>query len=215
MNELIIIGAGGFGREVAWLVERINAELPRWKLVGFVDDDREKTGLTINGHTVLGTTDVLEEYGKCKLVCAVGFAQTRRKIVEKIKRRFPKAEFATLIDPDAIISDLNTVGDGCIICAGNILTVNITIGDHVIINLSSTVGHDAVISDYVTVYPGVNVSGFVTIGEATEIGTGTQILPGKNVGKESLIGAGAVVINDIPDRCTAVGCPAKPIKMHE
>lgn len=73
--------------------------------------------------------------------------------------------------------------------------------------------NDDIIHDYVTIYPNVNVSGNVEVGECSELGTGMQIIQGKNIGKESIIGAGAVVIRDIPDKCTAVGSPARVIKI--
>lgn len=108
-----------------------------------------------------------------------------------------------------------TIGEGSIICAGTILTVDISIGNHVIINLDCTLGHDDIIHDFVTIYPSVNISGNIVVGECVELGTGMQIIQGKNIGKESIIGAGAVVVRYIPDRCTAVGSPAKPIKFFE
>ena len=111
-----------------------------------------------------------------------------------------------------ILSDRVQIGASTIICAGTIITVDIRIGDHVIINLDCTLGHDDIIRDYVTIYPSVNVSGNVEVGECSKFGTGMQIIQGKNIGTESIIGAGAVVIRDIPDRCTAVGSPAKVIK---
>ena len=95
------------------------------------------------------------------------------------------------------------------------MTVNISIGEHVIINLDCTVGHDAILDDFVTLYPSVNVSGATRVGRCTELGTGVQIIEGKTVGSYSVIGAGSVVIKDIPERCTAVGSPAKPIKFFE
>ena len=69
--------------------------------------------------------------------------------------------------------------------------------------------------DFVTIYPSVNVSGNVTISECVELGTGMQIIQGKTIGTESIIGAGAVVVRDIPQKCVAVGSPAKPIKYFE
>ena len=130
----------------------------------------------------------------------------------KIKNSNSDIKFATLIDPSVEKSDYVTIGEGTIICAHTIITVNIEIGNHVIINLDCTVGHDDIIQDFVTLYPSVNVSGNVNIGHGSELGTGMQIIQGKKIGEYSIVGAGAVVVKDIPDRCTAVGSPAKPIK---
>ena len=94
------------------------------------------------------------------------------------------------------------------------LTVDIKLGCHNIIDVNSTVGHDAVLKDYVTLYPSVNVSGSTIINEGVELGTGTQVIQGKTIGADTIIGAGAVVVRDIPANCTAVGVPAKVIKQR-
>ena len=214
MNKLIIIGASGFGREVAWLAERINAIKPTWDLLGFIDDNPDLAGSLINGYPVLGNTSSVSGYDDSFFVCAVGASRTREIIVDKIKAVKPNVNFATLIDPSVELSELVQIGEGSIICAHTILTVNIKIGSHVIINLDCTVGHDAVLKDFVTLYPSVNVSGATVIGHCSELGTGMQIIQGKTVGDRSIVGAGAVVVKDIPDDCTAVGSPAKPIKFH-
>lgn len=214
MKDLIIIGASGFGREVAWLVERINAQEPAWKLLGFIDDNQSIQGKHINGYAVLGTTSAIADYPDAYLVCAVGAAKVRKNIIERIKENY-NVKFATLIDPSVERSDYLNIGAGSIICAHSILTVNIEIGNHVIINLDCTVGHDVKLKDYVTVYPSVNVSGNVLIGECVELGTGTQIIQGKEIGSETIVGAGAVVVKDLPAKCTAVGSPARPIKFFD
>ena len=212
MRKLYIIGAGGFGREVAWLVERINEEKHIWNLQGFIDDNIENQGKIIDGYKVLGGCDYfqnLEDDIWC--VCAVGSAKTRRNIVEKISN-LKNIHFAILIDPSVMHSNYIDVGEGSIVCAGTILTVDISLGKHVIINLDCTIGHDVKIDDYVTVYPSANISGNVTIGTCTELGTGTQIIQGKNVASKVIIGAGTVVIRDLTESGTYVGNPAKKIK---
>lgn len=212
MKDLIIFGASGFGREVAWVVERINKNNPTWNLLGFIDDDDSIQDSSINGYKVLGKTEVAKEYPDVFFVCAVGASMIREKIIKNLKSVNPNIKFATLIDPSVELSDFVTIGEGTIICAHTIITVNINIGKHVIINLDCTIGHDAILNDYVTLYPSVNVSGITNIGYAVELGTGMQIIQGKSIGNYSIVGAGAVVVNDLPEKCTAVGCPAKAIK---
>ncbi len=215
MEDLIIFGAGGFGREVAWAVERINKVKPTWNLLGFMDDNDDIQGTAINGYDVLGKSSDVGKYPDSFFVCAVGAAKTKEKIVNSMKALNPDIKFGTVIDPTAEISDYVTVGEGSIICAHALITVNIEIGSHVIVDVDSTVGHDAVLNDYVMLYPSVNVSGNTNIRKAVQIGTGAQIIQGLNIGEYSIIGAGAVVVRDIPSNCTAVGCPAKPIKYHK
>lgn len=215
MKELIIIGASGFGREVAWLVERINVKEPSWVIKGFLDDNEAIHGLLIGGYPVLGGCEKACEYPDAYYVCAVGAAKVRRCIIKKLESLIPNPNYATLIDPSVLISDRVEMGCGCMICAGNIITVDIIIGNHVIVNLDCTIGHDAIIHDFVTLYPSVNVSGITEIDECVELGTGVQIIQGKKIGIETIVGAGAVVVKDLPEKCTAVGSPAKPIKFHE
>lgn len=211
MKDLIIVGAGGFGREIAWLSERMNEASPTWNLLGFIDDNPDFKGKMIGGYSVLGGCGVSSEYPNAWYVCAIGCAVVRRKIVQKINSLIP-ARYATLIDPSTLISKRVSVGEGCIICAGNIITTDITIGNHVIVNLDCTIGHDAIIEDFVTLYPSVNVSGTTTINSCTEIGTGAQIIQGRRIESNTIIGAGAVVVDDIRKPGTYVGVPAKKIK---
>lgn len=212
MNNLIIFGASGFGREVAWVVERINVVKPTWNLIGFMDDEQSIQGNNINGYKVLGKAEDAKAFPDTYFVVAVGSSRIREKIVNKLKNINPNIMFATVIDPSAEISSHVDIGEGTIICQHTIITVNISIGSHVVINFDCTVGHDAFINDFVTLYPSVNVSGSTCIGYGVELGTGMQIIQGKNIGDNSIVGAGSVVINDLPEKCTAVGCPAKPIK---
>lgn len=211
MKKLIIIGASGFGREVAWLVERINKQIPTWDLLGFLDDNPSIVETTVNGYKVLGTTSDIMKYSDTYFICAIGSSQIRKKVVKKCKN----LQFAKLIDPSVEISELTEVGEGSIICAHSIITVNVKIGTHAIINLDCTIGHDSILDDFVTLYPSVNVSGNTVLGECSEIGTGSQIIQGRTIGRRTIVGAGAVVIKDLPNDCTAIGVPAKPIKFNE
>lgn len=210
MKDLYIIGAGGFGREVAWIVERINSIKPTWNLKGFIDDNETLWGSKEGEYHVFGGCEYLSALEDVYAVCAVGSSNVRKKIIEKLKDTSVK--FATLVDPSVLYSNSVKIGEGAIVCAGTIITVNANIGDHVIVNLDCTIGHDAVIDDFVTIYPSVNVSGNVLIGECSELGTGTQIIQGKKVISNTIIGAGAIVVKDCIESGTYVGSPAKKIK---
>ena len=221
MKKLYIIGSSGFGKQILWLAKRVNEDSvsklgsPAWDIVGFIDDNESLCGTVQDGFPVLGGCDYLGSLGEdVYVVIAIGSAKVKKIVAEKLSQ-YSNVKFATLIDPSAILSDRIKIGEGCLICARSILTVNVTIGNHVIINLDCTISHDAIVGDYVTVSPGVNITGNVNIGELAEIGVGTKIIQGKRIGKQSIIGAGAIVVKDIPERCTAVGTPAKPIKFFE
>lgn len=215
LKKLYIVGSGGFGREVLWLAKRINDVSPEWNIMGFIDDDETLHGSMQDGYPVLGGCSylgMLQE--EAYVVIAIGSSKVKKKMTKKLEH-YDNVKFATLVDPSVILSDRVNLGEGCIICAGTIVTVDVMIGRHVIINLDCTLGHDDVIGDYVTVYPSVNISGIVHVGAEVELGTGTQIIQGKTIGEKSILGAGAVVTHDIPENCVAVGSPAKPIKFFE
>lgn len=210
-TDLVILGAGGFGREV---LSQLKDTCHSYNILGFIDDTPELKGATVSGIPVLGGIDKLKySIQPFNVVIAIGNSNARKKIYEDIKMN-SNLTFPNIIMDGVKISDSVRMGQGCIICYSNILTVDIEIGDFVVINLDCTVGHDAKLLDYVTLYPSVNVSGNVTIGQLTEVGTGVNIIQGKMIGEKTIIGAGSVVIQNLPDNCTAVGAPAKPIKYH-
>lgn len=213
IKDLVIIGAGGFGREIAWLVEDINKDTKKFNLLGFIDDDSSKKGSMLNGYEVLGDLSYFESNKDVMYVCAIGNARIKSNMVKRCDELGIKA--ATLIHPNVHISNEVEIGDGIIICAGCIVTVNIKLGRFVTVNLLSTIGHDVEIDDFVTIYPGVCVSGNCHLGKAVEVGTKTAIIQGLNVGENTIIGAGSVVVKSLPKNCTAVGIPAKAIKYFE
>ncbi|WP_310829920.1 acetyltransferase [Paenibacillus pedocola] len=215
MQDLVLIGAGGFGREVAWLVSNINKVQETWNIIGFIDENPSLKGSTINGYPVLGGIEWLESTDKpISVCCTIGNTILREKMITKASNSL-NVSFATLIDPSVILSEWVEIGEGSIICAGTILTVNIKVGRHVIINLDCTIGHDAIINDFCTLYPSVNVSGSTIVKSNVEVGTGTQIIQGITIEEGTIVGAGAVVVKSLPANCTAVGSPAKPIKYNK
>ena len=214
MEKVVIVGAGGLGREVKWLIDRINQASMTWDLIGFVDDGITE-GTEVAGIPVIGGVNTLLEMDDAfSVVCAIASPRVRKEITERLRQK-DTFKFPTLIDPSVKMSSSVKLGDGCIICVSNTLTIDITIGDFTIINPASTVGHDASIGAFVTIYPGCNISGNVHIGQLCEIGTGTQVIQGILIGDSTVVGAGSVVIRDLPGHCTAVGVPAEPIKFHE
>lgn len=213
MKKIVIIGAGGFAREVAWLLEEINIVKKDWVLLGFIDEDPKNHGKILNGYPVLGNFDCIRtSYNQLFSICAVGSPNAKYRLVEKAE--MVGLKFVNIIHPGVRLSKFTEIGVGNIICAGSIISTNVTIGNHVSINPSSTVGHDSVIGDYSTILWSVNISGNCKVETGCDIGTNASIIQGIKIGSWSVIGAGAVVVRDIPSNCTAVGIPAKPIKFH-
>lgn len=209
MKDIVIIGAGGFGREVEWLIERINKINKEWNILGFVDDNIEKNMSVGNSKVIYNINDLININRELNVVIAIGNAKIRKLLFDKLKNNI-NINFPNLIDPSVIVENIN-IGKGNIICAGTIITVNVKIKDFTIINLDCTIGHDDIINEFVTIYPSVNVSGNVEIGEGTEVGTGTQIIQGKTICNNCVIGAGAVVVKNIEEEGTYVGVPARKL----
>lgn len=211
MKDIVIIGAGGFGREIAWLIEEINEVKKEWNIIGFIDDAEEKQNELINGYKVLGSIDFIKKRKDIYYVIAIGNSKVREKVAKDISNY--NDNIATLIHPSVIMNKKNNeIGKGVVICAGSVLTVNINLGNFVIVNLDCTIGHDVIIEDFVTIYPSTNISGCCTIGKFSELGTGTQVIQGVNICKHVIVGAGAVVIRDIEKSGTVVGVPARFVK---
>lgn len=213
MKKIAIIGAGGFGREVKMLIDQINAVSSKYEFIGYYDDGKEK-GTIINGFPVLGKVSDLNAVSKViSVVLALGNPNYKKNVVALVENQ--NITFETLIHPSVLIGDDEvSIGKGTVICAGSILTCNISIKDFVTINLACTIGHDTVLENFVSLMPAVNVSGEVVLEEAVYVGTGAKIINQVSIGKNTTIGAGAVVSKSIPENCTAVGIPAKPIKFH-
>jgi sugar O-acyltransferase (sialic acid O-acetyltransferase NeuD family) len=209
LSPLAIVGAGGFGREVAWLADDINQDKPTFEFVGFVDDG---TTSTAEGYPVLGNTERWISDGRTdvQLVCALGDPVTRWRVATRLSQA--GFTFATLIHPTVKRSRHIRIGAGGMICADNILTTNIEIGAHALLNLDCTVGHDSRLADFISMMPGVHISGEVTTDIGAYFGTGAVAINGVRVGAWSVIGAGAVVSSDVPRGVIAVGVPAKPLK---
>ena len=209
MKDIVIIGAGGFGREVAWLIEDINRVKNEWNVLGFVDDNEDIIGQEINGYKVLGNIEWLKKQN-LYVVNAIGNSLVRKKIMEDLKSS--KNQYPILIHPNVIVSNRVEIGEGSIICPNCIVSTNTKVGRHVIIDFGTIIGHDAVVDSYVTLFPSVNISGFSHLKECVHMGVKSVVLQELTIGENTIVGAGAVVVKSIPSSCIAVGVPAKPIK---
>lgn len=215
MKDIVVIGAGNFGREVAQMISDINDEKKMWNLLGFIDETPTKQGTTINNILVLGNLDWFEKNstGNVSAVCAIGNAQDKFMLIKK--SFLYKINYTNLIHPTVKLNKFIELGYGNIICCNSFISVNTSIGNFVTISPGCGIGHDVIIDDYATLYWNITLAGNVRICKGCEIGSKAVVIPKKEIGKWSIIGAGAVVINDLPEKCTAVGVPAKPIKYHD
>ena len=190
-----IIGSGGFAREVASCID--------CDVTFFVDD---KFVDPLSGDMPLSKFNA-KEY---EALVAVGDPNLRHRLVKSLP---DNTKFFSFIHPSAtIMSDTVVMGDGCIICAGAIVTTGVTIGDHCHLNLLSTVGHDSVIGDYFTASPGAKVSGGCSIGDRVYIGTNSCLKEKTSVCSDVVIGLSSGAVKDIAVPGTYVGCPLQKIK---
>lgn len=212
MKDILIFGAGGFGREVLWTIEDINKDKKQWNVLGFIDDTKELWGTELHGYEIFEPGKFINNTkNKYRIVNGIGSCYGKYSIAQRFK--LPNFEYANIIHPSVLMShSVNLDGEGIIIQAGSIITVDIVIKSHVTINIDVTIGHDCFLDEYVTVAPGVHLSGCVNIGYGTDIGTGAAIIQKINIGSECVVGANASVIRDIPSNSVAVGVPAKVIK---
>lgn len=206
MKELIVIGGGGFAKEVVWLARDCGRTVR-----GILDDTSDLHGKKVFGVDVLGPTSSWTDYECCEFIVAVGTPRIRQKIISKMEERgFP--EFATLVHPSVLQSSAVEIGKGTIICAGTILTTDIKIGDHNIINLNVTVGHECLFGHYVTVAPMAAISGNVTLNHLVEVGTGALVKQGLELSEGSMLGMGGVLTKSIIEPAIFAGNPARKLK---
>lgn len=199
MKNIVIIGAGDFGREVIWLLEDINKIKPRYVVLGYLDDDETKQGSEYYGYRVLGKIESLMELhqrGPVSAVIAMQDGAARKRIIERLKG-FDSWE--TLIHPTAVVSDTVTIGEGSIICANVTISVDTEIGRHCIFYLSSTIGNDCTFGDFVSVMSNVSVSEHVSVGQETFLAAHSFVAPHRRLGERVQLGVGSSVMKDIKD----------------
>ncbi len=213
-TPLVIVGCGGFGREVHDVVDALNAvdaEASPWDLLGYLDDGPGATDLALvarRGTAVLGGLDWCPVApAGTHYVIGIGSGSTRRRIDERLQAS--RLVAAVLVHPAATVGADVRLGAGTVVCAGARLTTNIETGRHVQVNLNATVGHDCELGDYVTVNPLTAISGSVRLADEVMMGTHSAILQGLTMGPRSIAGAGACVVRDVPADTVVKGVPAR------
>jgi len=203
MRELVIVGAGGFGREAAWMVERINAAAPQFELIGFCDDAADKREGQCGGYPLLGPLSGMKAHrGTVGFFCAIGNNRVRQAVMAE--GRALGLEPVSLIDPGAVIAPDVEIGRGSFVGIGSVVSVGASLGEGVLVNHQVCVGHDAQIGDFAQLCPGVCVSGGCVIGEGALLGTLAGTIPLKRVGAWATLGAGSVALKDVADGAAVV-----------
>ena len=219
-TPLVVVGAGGFGREVVDIVEAINAaELDRrgeapWHLLGVVDDHlgaENRARLEDRSLRHLGSTEQFLATADREVVFVVGIGSPA--VRRRVAASFEAAGFSStvLVDPTSSIGSRVDLGAGSIVCAGVRITTNITLGRHVHLNNNATVGHDTTIGDFVSLNPQAAVSGDCVIEDDVLIGVAGVVLNQLRVGRGAVVGGAACVVRDVEPGVTVVGVPARPL----
>lgn len=204
MNQLVIIGASAMGREACAYATDCGILVK-----GFLDDRNEVLKGFEGYPPILGPVETYVPSDTDIFVCALGDPKKKQEYVEKILKI--GGRFVSIIHPSAYVGPNVRIGDGCIICPHASISVDITLGCHVIVNLNASLNHDNVIGDYSTICPGCRLAGHVRVGSSAFIGVGASIIPDIKIGDYVFVAAGAVVVADVDSGCV-MGNPARQRK---
>lgn len=213
MKKIAVIGAGGFAREVEFLIRDINATDGGWSFVGFLVSDTSLLRDTDSRDRVLGDLDWLSKPPAVDaLVFGIGNPQVKLRIAAEVETNFPNIEWPALIHPTAKFDrDSAIVERGVVVCAGCVGTVNLHLREFAMLNKGCMIGHEAVIGRSAVVNAAANISGGVILEEGVLVGTGASILQYRTIGKNAVVGSGAVVVKDVEAGTTVFGNPARKI----
>jgi sugar O-acyltransferase (sialic acid O-acetyltransferase NeuD family) len=206
VQPLVIVGAGGHGREMLDIVEAINSVEPTYEFLGFVATEADAALLSRRDAALLGDLEFVAEHDVAYAI-GIGDSATRLRIDHDLRVQGRQA--VTLVHPLASTGSDLRFDEGVALAAGARVTTNVSLGRQTQLNINAVVSHDCVIGDGVTLSPGVLINGTVVLGDGVFLGTGAIVLPGRTVGAGARIGAGAVVIDDVAPGVTVTGVPAR------
>jgi sugar O-acyltransferase (sialic acid O-acetyltransferase NeuD family) len=211
-RRLVIVGAGGFGREVLkWARDAWpdHAEL----IAGFLSDDPRRLDGFSTGLEILGPVATYEKRTGDYLLLAIGVAYLRRMVAERLIAQ--GAEFATLVHPTAVVAGSASVGEGSIVCPGAIVSDSAMLGECVLVNYHASLGHDSSAGDFAVLSPYATLGGGATIGDDVFLGLHASVGPGRRVGARSKVSANSCVLSDTPSDSIIYGVPGRIVPRIE
>lgn len=206
-KNIIIVGAGGFGREIASLMLDATQPDQDWVIKGFLDDTLATIASTVLGFPVLSTVDSYSVGDNDYFLVAIGSPQDRQTMVKKIEKK--GGYFFTFIHPKAMVLTTAIIGRGCIIYPYVVISTGAVLGNFVSVNFFTAVGHDSSIGAYSFICAHCDITGGVRIGERVVLGNGANTIPGIKIGDDAILAAGSTAFRNIGNGKTFIGCPAK------
>ena len=201
MANTYLYGASGHGKVIKDILHANGV-----KVEAFIDDNREVAECA-------GRPVCHDATGLSPMIVSIGVNRIRKMVVERLQANAIVNQqtivFAVAVHPSAVVSPSAKIGEGTVVMAGAVINADAVIGNHCIVNTGATVDHDCVIEDYCHIAPGAHISGATHVGEGTWIGVGACVIQCLTIGKYCMIGAGSVVVRDIPDGVTAYGNPCR------
>lgn len=210
MKDIIIVGAGGFGRELLQWVEDINSVKKRWSIKGFIDDNLAALDDYECDYKIIGKIEKWRPNENETFACAIADPQIKEKVVNDLKEK--GAKFETIIHPTALIGKHISIGEGFVAYPNSLITTNAKVGDFVTL-LMSAIGHDVKVDDYSTISSFCDITGGVSIGKRVFLGSHATIVPGRKVGNDAYIAAGSVVMSNVKEGKRVMGNPAKKLNL--
>lgn len=199
-SQIIVFGAGGLGKTIVSVLQASG-----YNAFGLLDDNPKTWGEQILGVPVLGSISKIDKYAGYGVVMGI----SDNKLRKQVARKYSNLNWIIVRSTSAYINPSAKIGKGTVIFAGAVIGADVTIGEHTIASANITIGHDAVIEDFVHVAPGVQIAGSASVGCGTMLGMSCVVCPKINIGKDVILGAGAVAVKDIPSGSIAFGMPAK------
>jgi sugar O-acyltransferase (sialic acid O-acetyltransferase NeuD family) len=211
-RRLLIVGAGGFGREVLqWARDAWPAH--RERIAGFLSDDPRRLDGFSNGLEILGSVASYVKLPGDYLLLGIGVPYARHMVADRLASQ--GAEFVTLLHPRSVVAESARIGQGSIVCPGAIVSDSATLGRCVLVNYHASLGHDAAARDYAVLSPYATLGGGATVGDDAFLGLHASVGPGRTVGARSKVSANSCVLSDTPADSIIYGVPGRIVPRIE